>query len=283
MRSEMLAAVAVASTVTISGPVVSDGKRWAAWKPSPDRAVVYDDRTRTRRRVSVPDCPLAGVTAGTLLLRCPEMQNPPEPLLVDVATGTVTNVGGPDLVSDALGGLTFSGVGSRGLLVDNQGYHYRQVYAFDWRTRRRQDLDDPSRVVDLNRPELTRPLCDGLERTADPGADDPYENGPPYLPMIYRGRRALEYVRGRIRLWRCGVRRPRVITTCACHDFELARGLVTWADTRARALDLASGKRRAWKLPVGFGRVAQAGRTLLLWTERSPAKLRIVRWARRHG
>jgi hypothetical protein len=256
----------------------STSSHWAAWKPSSDLAVVYDDRTRRRRRVAVPDCPLAGVTAGTLLLQCPEIQSPPEPLLVDVATGTVTNVGGPDLVSDALGALVFIGVGSRGLLVDNQGYHYRQVYAFDWRTRRRQGLDDPSAVVDLNRPELTRPLCAGLERSRDPEADD--ENGPPYLPMVYRGRRAIEYAHGRVRLWRCGVHRPRVIKKCACQDVNLASGLVTWADTRARAVDLASGKRRAWRLPAGYGRVAQAGRTLLLWSE-PPGRLRIVRWPKR--
>jgi hypothetical protein len=209
------------------------------------------------------------------------VQNPGgrDPILVDVATGAVTNAGGPELAPGTLGTLGFLGLGSRGLLVEDQGYHYRRLYAFDWRTRRRQELDDPARVVDLNRPELTRPLCHGLERSPDPDADDPYENGPPYLPMVYRGRRAIERVHGRLRLWRCGGRHPRRITTCLCHDFDLAAGLVTWADTRAHALDLASGKRRAWRLPAGYGRVAQAGRTLLLWSA-EPAKLRIVRWPR---
>lgn len=279
---------ATASSARIAGPVVADGKRWAAWKPSSRLAVVYDDRSGLRRRVAVPDCPLAGVTAGTLLVQCPNVQNPygPDPLLVDVATGTLTNVGGPDLVPGTLGLLTFIGLGSHGLLVEDQGYHYRTVYAFDWRTRRRRDLDDRFSVVDLNRPELTRPLCAGLARTANPDANDPYESGPPYLPMAYRGRRAVEFVRGRLRLWRCGVDRPRRIKTCACHDVNLAKGLATWADTRARALEVASGKRRAWRMPAGYGRVAQAGRTLLLWSEPAtvngpPAKLRIVRWPAR--
>jgi sugar lactone lactonase YvrE len=85
-------------------------------------------------------------------------------------------------------------------------------------------------------------------------------------------------------VWRCGVERPRLIKRCLCGDVDLARGLVTWAGKRAHALDLASGKRRTWRLPRGFGRVSQAGRTLLLWTMRSdvsdpPAKLRIVRYA----
>jgi hypothetical protein len=214
MRSLLLAAL-VASTVTISGPVVADGKRWAAWTPHSGLAVVYDDRTGRRRRVAVPDCPLAGVTAGTLLVQCPNTERPyaPDPVLVDVATGTLTNVGGPGLGPDTL-------------------------------------------VV------------------------------PPYRPMAYSGRRALEFVPGRggrLRLWRCGVDRPRRLKNCSCHDVNLAAGLATWADTRARALDIASGKRRAWKFPGGDGHVAQAGRTVLLGTTPAtisdpPGKLRIVRW-----
>jgi hypothetical protein len=101
--------------------------------------------------------------------------------------------------------------------------------------------------------------------------------------MAYSGRRAVEYVHGRLRRWRCGVDRPRRIKICVWRDVNLAAGLVTWADRRARALDLASGKRRAWRFPPGYGRVAQAGRTLLLWTapattSEPPARLRVVRW-----
>jgi hypothetical protein len=269
---------AAARTVAIDGPAVADGKRWAAWKPDVRTAVVYDDRTRRRVHAAVPECPLGGVTAGTLLVQCGM-----DPLLVDVATGVVTNVGGPDLVADVLGLYSFVGLGSHGLLVYDQGYHYEAVFAFDWRTRRRQTLDHRRRVVDLNRPELTRPLCAGLARSPNPDADDPSENLPPYLPMAYSGRRAVEYVHGRLRRWRCGVDRPRRIKICVCRDVNLAAGLVTWADRRARALDFASGKRRAWRFPPGYGRVAQAGRTLLLWTapattSEPPARLRVVRW-----
>ncbi|HET8755408.1 MAG TPA: hypothetical protein VFM58_05345 [Solirubrobacteraceae bacterium] len=99
------------------------------------------------------------------------------------------------------------------------------------------------------------------------------------LPMAYRGRRAIELVRGRLRMWRCAADRPRRIKTCACRDVDLAAGMVTWADARARALDVRSGERRAWRLPRDDGHVTQAGRTLLLWSE-APAELRIVRWRR---
>jgi hypothetical protein len=231
----VMAGGADARTIAIDGPVVSDGARWAAWKPDSRTAVVYDDRSRARVRAAIPDCPLGGVTAGTVLVQCGM-----DPLLVDVATGAVTNVGGPDLIPDALSLYSFAGVGSHGLLVHDHGYHHERDFAFDWRTRRRRSLDDRHRVVALNRPELTRPLCRGLVRSRN-DADDPYEDLPPYLPMAYSGRRAAELVRGKVRLWRCGRERPRRLKTCACRDVNL----VTRADTRARAFDVASGKRRA--------------------------------------
>jgi hypothetical protein len=280
MRSLVLAALVAATTAGINGPVVADGKRWAAWEPSAQVALVYDDRTRRRRRVAIPDCPLAGVTAGLLLLECPGVDPAyaDDPVLVEVASGRVTNLGGPDLVPEALATLRFVGLGSRGLLVDVQGYHYRDLYAFDWHTRRRRDLDDPYRVVDLNRRSLTRPLCRGLQRSPDPEYGQDVESVPPYLPMAYSHRRAVEYVSRRLRLWRCGDDRPRRIKRCACRDAGIGAGLATWADTRARALDVASGERRSWTFPRGYGHVAQAGRTLLLWTD--AGRLRIVRWRR---
>ena len=190
--------------------------------------------------------------------------------------------------------MRFTGVGAFGLLVDVRGYHYEDVFAFDWRSRTRFDLDDRRRTVDLDRPGLTRPLCAPLRRSLDPWAGDPYVNGPPYLPMAVEDRWAVELVPGRrvaeappgsVRLWRCGHRRPRVLARCHCGDASIGAGMVAWRGRRANAFDVASGRRRSWRLPApGYGRVAQAGRTLLLWTQRStendpPAKLKIVRWA----
>jgi hypothetical protein len=138
------------------------------------------------------------------------------------------------------------------------------------------------RTVDLNRPGLTRPLCAPLQRSLDPWAGDPYVNGPPYLPMAVAGRWAVELVPGRptaedppasVKLWRCGHRRPQVVARCHCWDVSIGDGMVAWGGRRANAFDVASGRRRSWRLPrPGHARVAQAGRTLLLWTQRSSEK-----------
>lgn len=60
---------------------------------------------------------------------------------------------------------------------------------------RRDPLEDPTRVVDLDRPELTRPLCSTIARTANPLWPDNgglVESVPRFLPMAYSARRAIE-------------------------------------------------------------------------------------------
>jgi hypothetical protein len=47
---------AQAETIPITDSVVADGKRWAAWKPNPSQAVVYDHST-TRRASSTSTVP----------------------------------------------------------------------------------------------------------------------------------------------------------------------------------------------------------------------------------
>ena len=172
------------------------------------------------------------------------------------------------------------------------GYHFERFYAFDLRTRTNQALDDFDRVVDLDSPDLTHRLCDPVERTPTPDGAA-YDDGPPYLPMTSSGRWAVEYVpeavepTGAVRLWRCGERRPKVLARCLCGEIGIGAGLVTWTGGyRARAYDLASGRRRSWRLSRrGSGAVAQAGRAVVMWTQRPTGddapKVRIVRWPRR--
>src|SRR5215217_5585628 len=111
--------------------------------------------------------------------------------------------------------------------------------------------------------------------------------------MTSSGRWAVEYVpapraySGAVRLWRCGHRRPGVLARCLCGEVGIGAGLVTWTGGfRARAYDLASGRRRSWRLSQqADGGVAQAGRAVVMWTEdstdagRAP-RIRIVRWPR---
>lgn len=285
-----------AAASPLHGEVVADGKRWAAWSPGPGSAIVLDGRTGTRRQLGIPDCPIGGIGEGLLVLSCPNAARySPDPVLVDVRTGEQTNVGGDDLRADTLDSYSFTGVGARGILVTVDGYHYRDEFAFDWRSRSRFHLDDPDRTVDLGRAGLTRPLCAPLRRAPKPQIEgSPYDEEPLYLPMSVSGRRAVDVAAERadgpwkVRLWRCGHRRPRLLGRGG--EASIGAGLVTWhGGDRARAFEIGTGRRRSWRLPAGdHPRVSQAGRTLLLWTQRStvddpPAKLRIVRWPARRG
>jgi hypothetical protein len=214
--------------IEIRGAVVSDGKRWAAWSSEPGTVDVYDDRSGTRRRLGVPDCPLGGIGSGRLLLQCPDpAYGPDHPVLVDVRTGERTDVDGADIVGQTGAYQRYLGVGSRGILVRLDGYHYWNVFAFDWRTRTSRQLDDRDRTVDLDRRSLTRPLCDPVRRSPNPDAALASQAQPPYLPMSPSGRWAVEFVAapteegappGAVRLWRCGQPRPRVLARCNCFE-----------------------------------------------------------------
>ena len=283
--------------------VVADGVRLAAWSTSPTQVVVYDDRTQRRRKVRVPDCPLSAVGSGRLLMACGG-PFPPLPVVVDIRTGRRTELHEVRLKRPFIDGNTnWIGVGREGILANVDGYHWNVDTGFAASDDEVLELDDPRTAVDLDRPQLTRPLCAPLRRTRMP--DDPTLQGrDPYVPLIYARPWAVETVpvyrrEGRaiyedamVRAWRCGERRPRILAkSCGC-EASFGAGLVAWRQRsvrgtdfgRVRAVDLAGGRRRSWR--VGSGQdVAQAGRTLIVWSPNSegtvgPSRLRLIRWPR---
>ena len=282
--------------------VVADGTRWAAWSTGPTQAVVYDDRTQRQRKIRVPDCPLSAVGAGRLLMSCAGAPAP-LPVVVDIRTGERTELSQVESEPAFLDGTTtWIGVGGRGILATIADNHASVETGFDESSGTVRALDDPTTAIDLDAPQLARPLCDPLRRTRTP--DDPTgQRFPdPYVLIAYARPWAVETVpvyrvedgtlieESRIRAWRCGERRPRILAKrCVCRA-SFGAGLVAWrhriareADPRrVRAVDLASGRRRSWR--VGERQeVAQAGRTLVLWAPganrgRPPSRLRLIRW-----
>ena len=293
---------AASARAALPRAVVADGERLAAWSTSRTQVVVYDDRTQRQRKVRVPDCPLSAVGSGRLLMACPGAPAP-LPVVVDIRTGRRSEFPEVEQAQAFLNGTTtWVGVGDEGILANIVGTHGDVETGFDPSDDEVLGLDDPSTAIDLDRPQLTRPLCAPLRRTRTP--DDP--NGifsrDPYVPLIYakpwvvetvpvyriKDRDLFEY--RMVRAWRCGKRRPRVLARrCGC-TASLGAGLVSWRQgavrredpPRVRAVDLASGHRRTWR--VGSRQeVAQAGRTLIVSSPAAegtpgPSRLRLIRW-----
>ena len=291
---------AASAAATSSGDVVSDGERWAAWPTSPAEVVAYDDRTQRRRRISVPECPLAAVGSGRLLVSCPGGPVP-RPVVIDIRTGVRTELTGVESIWHFHDPAQWVGVGRRGILGTVSGSHYRVESGYDAAAGVLRTLDDRRRATDLDEPDLSRPLCAPLRRTVMPEDPADQEARDPYVPMLYArpwGAESVPDTRpfmsgvtedARVRVWRCGRSRPVVLSRrCGC-TAQLGAGLVTWRHRdwpvdprRVHAVDLASGRRRSWRVGEEQS-VAQAGRTMVVWTSTPGAtsrSIRLIRWPR---
>jgi hypothetical protein len=128
----------------------------------------------------------------------------------------------------------------------------------DWHSGAfRTDFPDVARrSVDLDRPELDRPICAPLSRR--PEADSDY-GGPRFAsedyepPWMLRDTTVSSW---RLRLYHCGRRKPVTIARCQlghCLSPQLGGGYLTWRDGyRVYASRLASRRRvRVGTLPGG--------------------------------
>lgn len=267
------ATAAASPAARTTGNIVSDGARWAAWPVGVERVVVYDDRTRRRREVAVPPCDLTAVGNGLVLMSC-RGQRVPLPVLVDVRTGRRIELPRAQAHAEFLEPTAWVGVGRRGLLARiSSSFHPSSTHSgYDYGADSVHQLDDRATAIDLDAPGLARPLCAPLKRTPTPWHPDRIWAADPFLPMLYSRPWAVEtipfyrevrramVVDGKVRVWRCGQRRPRVLSrSCGC-TAQFGAGLVTWL----RAMPGQSPRRYAqWSSrPAGGGRGRRApGRT----------------------
>jgi hypothetical protein len=255
-------------------PVLTDGRRWAAYPVTGRRTRVVDDGSGTVYTVDTPSgCSLAAVGHGVLMWQCYEPRGA-YPVLFDMRDRHLLPVAGIEAMFDDIDRQVREGSGPEqpapphdiwlqqvgqhwvgGLLYIDYGYHaetYR-AFALNWRTGElRYDRPAKARAVpDFESPELGRPMCSPLRRVRDDTVEQ----------RIFR-----EYayerpygVRGGLTsllLERCG-RPTRVLARCGfqtgCTDtFQLGAGMVTWATHRRAFLyDLRRGLRLTFSQP-GF-------------------------------
>jgi hypothetical protein len=256
-------------------PVLTDGRRWAAYPVPGRRTRVVDDGTGTSYNVDTPPgCGLAAVGRGVLMWQCYEPRGA-YPVLFDMRDRRLLPVAGIEAMFDDIDRQVREGWGPEqprpphdiwlqhvgqhwvgGLLYIDFGYHaetYR-AFALNWRTGElRYDRPAKARAVpDFESPELGRPLCSPLKRVLDDTVDQrifrEYAYERPY--GVLGGLTSTS-----LRLERCG-RPGRVIARCGFHagcaeTFQLAARMVTWATLRRAFLyDLRRGHRVAFSQPA---------------------------------
>lgn len=266
-------ATAAVLAVGAEGPAVTDG-RTIAFSPQPGTirvvtgAVARDVGVEATCNQSPVQ--LYAIGAGQVLFGCGDAAFP-VPQRLDLATMDVQPVPGAAELIEANGesiapwGVSFKGIGAVGVSFLSSGYHWAVLGAVDWRTGASvHDSPDATRVLDLDRPELTTTLCAPLHRIATgPGAETSF------WPFQYRAPYGLSQT-GRLVLHRCASAR-RVVLSRRASGPQLGTRLVTWIETlgdgagryRADAYALACGARVSW--PVRWNsRIAPLARSVVI-------------------
>lgn len=259
------------------GGVVSDGVRYAALLPTNgDSPLVFDTARRRSFRLARPlppsaaTCDLTGLGAGQALWTCSVpgsgtySSGRPVPVLTDLTTRTSRPVAGsqnlfscPQVACPPFG-HRYDDVGRSWIRVDT--YSFFGVRYFNRTTGEvRRGGDGPRTQPDLNRPSLVRRLCSPARRPPSPA---PVDGRPSHVRVDIDGRHVLVPATGiggsaqPLRLFRCGKRRPRLLSRCRptlCESARLSAGVATWAQgNRVWSYRLRRGRRT----PVGSLRVA---------------------------
>jgi hypothetical protein len=229
------------------GTVVTDGQRYAAYKPSAGTLVVLDDRAGRRVTVSAAgSCQLLAGAAGTFLLLCPDRN--PSYVLLHAATATLGAIPGYGSSWDQFTGFAYA-MGADWLQAVTSAFGDQTSFYVNWRTGARkdaawpgQDALEPDAPPDLDSPTL-RPL--GPSQKVVPMA---FAEG----PFVLRTVAAARYGRYRpLLLYRRG-RHPSVLARChvPCGSYRLAAHRVVWAQGNAAFGYIIRQRRRiAWRLP----------------------------------
>lgn len=271
------AAVASGFRLVGRGGAVSDGVRYAAvLPPNGDPPLVFDTARQISFRLASPlapsaaTCDLTGMGAGQALWTCSASgsgtysSDRPVPVLTDLATRTSRLVAGSQnlfrcpVVACPPFGHRYDGVGRSWIRVDT--YSFFGVHYLSRRTGEvRRGGDGPRTQPDLDRRSLVRRLCSPVRRSPSPA---PVDGRPSHVRVDIDGRHILVPATGiggsarPLRLFRCGKRRPRLLSRCRptlCESARLSAGVVTWAQgDRVWSHRLRGGRRT----PVGSLRLA---------------------------
>ena len=259
-----------------SGGVTSDGIRYAAVPKQGEPVLIFDTTRPSSFRLPPPlppsaaKCDFTAIGAGQAVWTCSSpatgsssFDRRPVPILTDLATRSSRGVAGAQnlfrcpQVACAPFGHTYSGIGRAWIRVDT--YSFFGTYYLSRTTGEvRRGGDGPRTQPDLDRPALVRRICRPVRRPALPGLD----GGPSHVQVDIEGRSVLLPASGigpqsrPLQLFRCGRRRPRVLSRCRptpCESSGLSAGVVTWAQgNRVWSYRLRTRRRKlVGSLPVG--------------------------------
>lgn len=263
--------------------LAGDGSRYVGWARSDGTTRIVDSRERTTLEVQTPaGCgAVVAIGGGQLAWNCSSGAGG-RAMLLDLRTLAVHEPVGMDefAESETMGNeyvsAVWTDVGSHWLYGTETIFHsgvFTNTVALDWRTgETRRDEPDGRRVVpDLNRPDLTRRLCDPLRRQKRARRD--FDAGdPPFLDFQYARPFGLSQV-ARMHgsgeptysavLGRCGTKRRVRLGPYSRLRTQVGAGWVTWTSDRyAHAQRLRTGERLRWKLPVKASVVVHTARRL---------------------
>ena len=233
-------------------PVLTDGRRWAAYIVAGHGTHVVDDRTGAAYEVKTPPgCELAAVGHGILMWQCYTRRGA-YPVLFDMQQRRRLAVAGIGAMFDDFDRRADNGPGQEpapynieiyhvgrhwvgGSYLIDYGYHSEVfgLLALNWRTgERRYDRPANAHVwPDFDSPGFGQRLCSPLKRVLDDSYDQrifqEYDYERPYGVRGDFTRIVLERCRHPARV----IARCRAFTGCA-DTFQLGSGMVTWATRR---------------------------------------------------
>jgi hypothetical protein len=247
-----------------SDPVLTDGRRWAAYAAPGHVTHVLDDRGPAYEVKTPAGCGLAGVGHGILMWQCREARGH-YPVLFDLVHRRRLPAAGIDGLFADFDARTFNGphqtpsrydidfvnvgrewVGGPYAIETSHGTF--GVFALNWRTgERRYDRPRSASVwPNFDSPGFGQPLCSSLSRVIDQGYDQRI-----FLDFGYEGGYGVT-INGslsKLLLERCG-RQPMVLDRCPhqdCDFWQLGAGIVTWQRGRwAFLYDIARRRRRVF-------------------------------------
>jgi hypothetical protein len=241
---------------------VTDNQRWVAWDLDSSTTRIVDTHGNDVRDVPTPgECgsrtqfnywPVGALGSGQLAWSCG--------VVMSLETWAVRPV--PEFFSSPyLPDCSTRGVGRYWILWKCIGYHWHTDRFKNWWTGDELDAQQQTakEVADLDARGLWRKPCAPLRPRLEPN-DDPYDQGAPFAPYVYRRPFGLSE-KDRLVLDRCGDHRSVVLSRGGWSDPAFTLLHVTWFERSAlMSYDLKTHKRGSVALPSCVGNVPDMAR-----------------------